>query len=488
MTTAQHVASVGNCDFQPFSVAPTDMPPTQPRQRLTKREAKAIAKGEDPKKPKLTKEEQEELEEKELEEWCERWCGKVIRIVTLGSMAWGMLTSVSEWAFRPPVLIDRQNLRDLPPYVLTGGTQGIGAATARQLALDGARVVLGARNLTAAEEFVATLRAETGNPGVEARHLDLAKLSSVAMFAKSFADEEMGVAALLNNAASAGDDGCSRTEDGFALATQVNFLAPALLTKLLLPSLIEAGGSRAVQVVCPITSTLSVTKHHELIEMLEQLPGLPMDEAAASSTCNAFGRYAAAKLLLLSFSTQLSSRRGGDALTLTSNAYDPGAINTPGAEAYAAKAQASRRMGIGPQVIIRKVLGFVLGPIFGPLFRYLARQFKRPVDEGGRGLVHLATSPDLNKISGKLYTIGAPVNGPLNRPSGCARQPISDCGLGPLPTALPNATFAAELWDAAHAALAPWLVESEGVRGECKLPVDSLCGAAVAATGEEGEW
>ena len=207
------------------------MPPTQPRQRLTKREAKAIAKGEDPKKPKLTKEEQEELEEKELEEWCERWCGKVIRIVTLGSMAWGMLTSVSEWAFRPPVLIDRQNLRDLPPYVLTGGTQGIGAATARQLALDGARVVLGARNLTAAEEFVATLRAETGNPGVEARHLDLAKLSSVAMFAKSFADEEMGVAALLNNAASAGDDGCSRTEDGFALATQVNFLAPALLTK-----------------------------------------------------------------------------------------------------------------------------------------------------------------------------------------------------------------------------------------------------------------
>ena len=32
--------------------------------------------------------------------------------------------------------------------------------------------------------------------------------------AKSFADEEMGVAALLNNAASAGDDGCSRTEDG----------------------------------------------------------------------------------------------------------------------------------------------------------------------------------------------------------------------------------------------------------------------------------
>ena len=114
----------------------------------------------------------------------------------------------------------------------------------------------------------------------------------------------------------------------------------------------------------------------------------------------AFGRYAAAKLLLLSFSTQLSSRRGGDALTLTSNAYDPGAINTPGAEAYAAKAQASRRMGIGPQVIIRKVLGFVLGPIFGPLFRYLARQFKRPVDEGGRGLVHLATSPDLYKISG----------------------------------------------------------------------------------------
>ena len=34
----------------------------------------------------------------------------------------------------------------------------------------------------------------------------------------------------------------------------------------------------------------------------------------------------------------------------------------------------------------------------------------------------------------------------------------------------------------------PWNVFGYNARGECKLPVDSLCGAAVAATGEEGEW
>ena len=68
----------------------------------------------------------------------------------LGSMLWGMLTSASEWAFRAPVLLERVDLAGRT-IVLTGGTDGMGAAAARELARSGARVVLGARNLSKAE-------------------------------------------------------------------------------------------------------------------------------------------------------------------------------------------------------------------------------------------------------------------------------------------------------------------------------------------------
>ena len=49
----------------------------------------------------------------------------VIRLVTLGSVVWGLLTSVAEWAFRPPVILEPIDLAGRQPFVPTGGTEGI---------------------------------------------------------------------------------------------------------------------------------------------------------------------------------------------------------------------------------------------------------------------------------------------------------------------------------------------------------------------------
>ena len=158
---------------------------TQAERARERREAEEEKKL---RRKKLTPKEQEELEEKEFEEACERWIGKIIRVVShvasnprlagpgpahhscacalrrdqvmLGSMLWGMLTSASEWAFRAPVLLERVDLAGRT-IVLTGGTDGMGAAAARELARSGARVVLGARNLSKAEALGAALRAES---------------------------------------------------------------------------------------------------------------------------------------------------------------------------------------------------------------------------------------------------------------------------------------------------------------------------------------
>ena len=305
----------------------------QKETRPAKKGGRALAEqdGQPPKK-KLTKEEQEELEEKELEEACEKWCGKGIRIITVGSMLWGLLTPVYEWAFRPPVLLQPVDLTGRT-YVLTGGTDGLGKEAALRLALDGARVVIGARNVSKAEAMMSELRSVNPSLDLEVRYLDLANLSSVVEFATSFTgevtDEEDGsgaIAGLLNNAASL-EDACTPTMDGFETATQVNYLAPTLLTKLLLPQLEQSGASRIVHVSCPAAEKAQLKLEH-----LETVPAVLDDQSASGigGSCDVFQRYATAKLLTVAFSTRLASELstprsnlGLSVFPVTTNVYDP---------------------------------------------------------------------------------------------------------------------------------------------------------------------
>jgi len=112
-------------------------------------------------------------------------------------------------------------------------------------------------------------------------------------------------------------------------------------------------------------------------------------------------------------------------------------------------------MGIGPQVIIRKVLGWVLSPLLSPIWRYLARKTMRTPSEGANGLVHLATSPHLVRTSGKVYTLSNTEG--LTRRAGCVDKPEAECGLSTPPPNLPDASHASELYDDTLAALAPWM-------------------------------
>jgi len=159
--------------------------------------------------------------------------------------------------------------------------------------------------------------------------------------------------------------------------------------------------------------------------------------------------------MLTAFSAQLSKRRTGRLMSVTSNVYDPLAIDTPGAEAYRARAPPSRRMAIGPHVIIRKVLGWVLSPLLGPIYRYFARKTMRTAFEGADGLVHLATSPHLTRASGKIYALSSTEG--LTRAAGCLNKPESECGLAKAPASLPEGMYASELYAATLDALTPWL-------------------------------
>jgi NAD(P)-dependent dehydrogenase (short-subunit alcohol dehydrogenase family) len=118
--------------------------------------------------------------------------------------------------------------------VITGASSGIGAAAARRLAADGARVVVVGRDERRTNEVADELDAE--------RHVaDFARLSDVHALADRLrALDRLDVLAL-NAGAVFGER--ELTEDGFEKTFQVNHLSGFLLTRLLLPLLVASRAS-----------------------------------------------------------------------------------------------------------------------------------------------------------------------------------------------------------------------------------------------------
>jgi NAD(P)-dependent dehydrogenase (short-subunit alcohol dehydrogenase family) len=66
--------------------------------------------------------------------------------------------------------------------LITGGASGIGAAIARSLAIQGARVIIGDITVDVATKLVADLRQTTGNSELHALHLDVTDFASQQRF------------------------------------------------------------------------------------------------------------------------------------------------------------------------------------------------------------------------------------------------------------------------------------------------------------------
>jgi NAD(P)-dependent dehydrogenase (short-subunit alcohol dehydrogenase family) len=129
--------------------------------------------------------------------------------------------------------------------VVTGGNGGLGLETVRQLALHGAVVVVGARNLAKAEAARADVLAAAPEASVEIMALDLGSLASVASFAEAARAAHPRIDLLFNNAGlMAVPEG--RTVDGFETQFGTNHLGHFALTLRLLPALLAAGSPRVV--------------------------------------------------------------------------------------------------------------------------------------------------------------------------------------------------------------------------------------------------
>ena len=123
---------------------------------------------------------------------------------------------------------------DKQAIVITGASDGIGAAAARQLAARGEKVILVGRS----QAKTAAVAAELGAP----YHLaDFADLGQVRQLAAELQAAYPRIDVLANNAGGIMGER-QVTKDGFEKTFQVNHLAPFLLTSLLLPVLIASSG------------------------------------------------------------------------------------------------------------------------------------------------------------------------------------------------------------------------------------------------------
>jgi len=127
---------------------------------------------------------------------------------------------------------------------ITGASDGLGRALALALAERGHELVLHGRHT----ERLAEVARATGGVALQA---DLADLAAVRRLAASVADHVDGLDVLVNNAGVGfGAPGAPRelTTDGIELRLGVNYLAPYLLSRLLLPLLRKPARARIVNV------------------------------------------------------------------------------------------------------------------------------------------------------------------------------------------------------------------------------------------------
>ncbi|QXT63522.1 SDR family NAD(P)-dependent oxidoreductase [Tessaracoccus palaemonis] len=185
--------------------------------------------------------------------------------------------------------------------VITGASDGIGAAAARALHARGDRVVVVGRNPAKTEAVARELDAEFH----VADYADLAQVRSLA----AALDRLPRIDVLANNAGAAM---LHRriTVDGFEATLQVNHLAPFLLTSLLLPKLIA---SKAV-----VIQTSSIASR--------LIGGIDLDDLQSERHYAVLKAYGRAKLAQNMFTRELARRYGAQGLLAA--AFHPGIVGS----------------------------------------------------------------------------------------------------------------------------------------------------------------
>ncbi|KAI9831530.1 MAG: hypothetical protein M1826_003420 [Phylliscum demangeonii] len=209
--------------------------------------------------------------------------------------------------------------RDIPDLsgkviLVTGGNTGLGKESVLQLAKHRpAHIFLGARNAAKGHAAIADIHAAVPDARITFLPLDLSSFASIAAAAQTFHASSDRLDILMHNAGIMAVP-AGTTTDGYEIQLGTNHLGPALLTKLLLPTLLKtAAGADDVRIV-----NLSSFGHNGA-------PSTGIDfEDTHLPTSSVWTRYGQSKLANILFSRELARRYP----PLTSVAVHPGFVRT----------------------------------------------------------------------------------------------------------------------------------------------------------------
>jgi len=238
---------------------------------------------------------------------------------------------------------------DIRTVLVTGATDGIGRQTAIELARQGNRVLIHGKDKVRGAKALDEINRDNCNENLVLYLADFSSFSDVKRMADEIKREQSDLHVLINNAGTFSKEKLL-TKDGLEMTFAVNHLAPFLLTMLLLDLLKASATARII--------TVSSNAHRNISEV-------DFGNLQAEKTYDGFEAYGLSKLGNILFTNELAERLEGSGVT--ANSLHPGVIST--------KMQRASYNLDGASV-----------------------------EEGAQTPVYLATSPEVENVTGKYFS------------------------------------------------------------------------------------
>jgi NAD(P)-dependent dehydrogenase (short-subunit alcohol dehydrogenase family) len=241
--------------------------------------------------------------------------------------------------------------------VITGATSGIGQVASEKLAGMGARIVQVARDRSRGEAALARLRQIAPGVSHTIHYGNLSKIAEMKRVANDVAAAEPRIDVLINNAGALFNSR-ELTEDGLEMTFATNHMAYFVLTNVLRERLSSAPSARVV-------STSSDAHRGARLDF---------SDLQAANGYGGFKVYGRSKLCNILFTRELARRWNGSGVT--ANCLHPGFVATR--------------------------FGDQSGGMFSAVVR-VAKAFAISPEKGAETIVYLASSEDVNGVSGEYF-------------------------------------------------------------------------------------
>jgi len=246
---------------------------------------------------------------------------------------------------------------------VTGATDGIGRAMAQRIAAGGATTIVHGRNPERVQDTIAEIVAATPGARVSGYVADFASLDQVRELGRKLAVDFPLIDVLINNAgigSGVAESPRKLSADGHELVFAVNYLAPFLLTALVLPSLRASTSARIVNVASAGQAAID------------------FDDVMLEKQYAGRRAYGQSKLALIGFTVALAEKfRAHDIRNVTANALHPASL-MPTKMVFESYGYTMNTLETGVEATLRLALDPALEGVSGKYFDVLKEERAQP--------------------------------------------------------------------------------------------------------------